>query len=367
MKKIFIVIGTRPEVIKMAPIIQALQASIWAHPFVVVTGQQRELLEQTMQIFKLSADANLDLMTTNQTLAALTARLSAALDNLLEREKPDVVLAQGDTTSVFVAALTAFYRKIPFGHVEAGLRTKNIHNPFPEELNRVLVSRMTTWHFTPTENTKRNLLDELIPEKDIYVTGNTVIDALLSVKNITNFNRANYNLTNKKLLLLTAHRRESFGGPLVEICEAVLELCELRKDIQFLIPVHPNPNVQSVLFDKLGSKKEITLTQPFNYLEFIGAMNAADLILTDSGGVQEEAPALGKPVLVLRENTERLEAVSAGVVKLVGTNRQKIVSSVCNILENPAEYNKMTLGGSPYGDGYAASRISEILRVYFSS
>ncbi|WP_030128725.1 non-hydrolyzing UDP-N-acetylglucosamine 2-epimerase [Pseudomonas sp. QTF5] len=361
--KIMCTVGTRPEAIKMAPVILALKQQPWAEVRVLATAQHRHMLDQVMTFFGIVPDIDLNIMKPNQTLTELTARLLLELDKVLLEEKPDVVLAQGDTTTVFAMALACFYRRIPFGHVEAGLRTWDMQNPFPEEANRVLAGRLTRWHFAPTESSKANLLREGIPDQDITVTGNTVIDALLmtAAKDLT----LGIDLDDsKRLILVTSHRRENFGAPFREICRALKTLAESNSDVQILYPVHPNPNVKDVAYEVLGNTPNIILCEPLDYAPFIAAMKKAYLIISDSGGVQEEAPALGIPVLVLRDETERPEAVDMGVVKLVGPNHDPILKEAQTLLDNPAAYKAMARGVSPYGDGKGAERIVAVLKEY---
>lgn len=358
--KILCAVGTRPEAIKMAPVIKELSSNDSFDCRVLATAQHREMLDQVLEIFKITPDIDLDIMQPNQSLSTLTSRLLEKLDKVILDEQPDIILAQGDTTTVMTMALTAFYHKIPFGHVEAGLRTGDMMNPFPEEMNRVLASKMTKWHFAPTESSKQNLLKEGVRENDIYVTGNTVIDALMSVADSCPELGIKLN-EEKRLILVTAHRRENFGEPFLNICEAILELSK-RDDIEILFPVHPNPNVKTVAYKILGDQDNVKLCDPLDYLPFVSAMKKAYLILSDSGGVQEEAPALGKPVLVMRNTTERPEAVNAGVVELIGSEKKAILNSTKRLLDDQDAYKKMAKGVSPYGDGKAAMRISKILR-----
>jgi UDP-N-acetylglucosamine 2-epimerase (non-hydrolysing) len=359
--KILCVVGTRPEAIKMAPVIRALEREEWATVRVLATAQHREMLDQVLRLFGITPDRDLDIMRPNQDLGTLTARLLDELGGVLQAEEPDVVLAQGDTTTVMAAALACFYGRIPFGHVEAGLRTGDMGNPFPEEMNRVVAGRLARWHFAPTESARVNLLREGIAGDAIHVTGNTVIDALLDVAG--RHPEVGVDLDpSKRLVLVTAHRRENFGQPFKEICRAVRGLADRNEDIQVLYPVHPNPNVQGVASDLLGGHARIVLCSPLDYLPFVAAMQRAYLILSDSGGVQEEAPALGKPVLVLRRETERPEAVEEGVVKLVGPDFQRITDEAQRLLDDPGAYREMARGVSPYGDGRAAARIVAILR-----
>jgi UDP-N-acetylglucosamine 2-epimerase (non-hydrolysing) len=363
--KILCVVGTRPEAIKMAPLILALKNEAWARVRILATAQHRMLLDQVLSVFDIEPDIDLDIMRKNQPLTILTARLLVDLDDVLEGENPDVVLAQGDTTTTMTVALACFYHGIPFGHIEAGLRTWNMANPFPEEMNRVVVGRLTRWHFAPTASARQNLLNEGIADSDIFMTGNTVIDALFSVshRDIP----LPFKLDpSKRLILVTTHRRENFGNPFREICRAVLSIVERNQDLQVIYPVHPNPRVHDLAYQILGNHPRIILCEPLNYLPFVTVMKHAYLILSDSGGVQEEAPALGKPVLVLRRETERPEAVEEGVVKLVGTDFHQIVSSVQHLLENKAAYEQMARGISPYGDGNAADRITAVLRSHFA-
>lgn len=364
-KKIFCIVGTRPEVIKMAPVILALKKQTWIDVRTLASAQHREMLDQMLGIFGLKADIDLNVMHRNQELPALTAKLIISLDKALSYEKPDIVLAQGDTTTVMTTALAAFYNRVPFGHVEAGLRTGDMMYPYPEEMNRVIAGHLASIHFAPTEGARQNLVREGIPHEKIHVTGNTVIDALLMVCSrdggiVTKID------PRCRMILLTAHRRENFGNPLIEICRAVKTIVERNPDVQVMCPVHPNPNVRGPVYRELGNHPRITLSPPMDYASFASAMKHAYIILTDSGGVQEEAPALGKPVLVLRDETERPEAVEEGVVKVVGTKSECIVSETQELLDNPVAYHQMAKGISPYGDGNAANRIVGILREFLS-
>ena len=366
MMKIICVVGTRPEAIKMAPIILALKREAKFEVRLLATAQHRDLLDQVMKVFDIEPDIDLDIMRPNQALTTLTARLLLDLDDVLLSERPDVVLAQGDTTTVMTVALASFYHKIPVGHVEAGLRTWDIQNPFPEEMNRVIAGRLAKWHFAPTESSRQNLLREGVQDTDIIVTGNTVIDALLSVANREVDLPVELD-PDKRLILVTAHRRENFGEPFERVCRALLALLEHNPDVQVLYPVHPNPNVRDTAHRLLGPHPRVVLCEPLDYLPFVAAMKAAYLILSDSGGVQEEAPALGKPVLVLRHETERPEAVEEGVVKLVGTDFDAIVGEAQKLLDDRTAYSAMARGVSPYGDGHAAERIVKVLREYCNS
>lgn len=360
-KKIICVVGTRPEAIKMAPVIQRLRREPWAEVTVLATAQHRELLDQVLRLFQITPERDLNLMQPNQSLSALTARLLSEFDTVLREERPDAVLAQGDTTTVMSAALSCFYHRIPFGHIEAGLRTGDIWNPYPEEMNRIVAGRLARWHFAPTESARQNLLREHIADDAIHVTGNTVIDALLDV--VQRCDGAAPALdAGKRLILVTSHRRENFGAPFREICRAILHLVASNPDVEVLYPVHPNPNVREVAHQLLGGNPRIRLCEPLDYLPFVAAMKQAFLILSDSGGVQEEAPALAKPVLVLRRETERPEAVDQGVVKLVGTDFATIVEQAQRLLDDPAYYRQIARGVSPYGDGHASERIAAILQ-----
>ena len=364
-KNILCVLGTRPEAIKMTPVILALKNEPWAKVRVLASAQHRHILDQVLNFFNIEPDIDLDIMRPDQSLTLLTARLLSTIDDVLQTEKPDAVIVQGDTTTVMAVAMACFYHQIPVGHVEAGLRTWDIHNPFPEELNRVIASKLALWHFAPTEGSKQNLLREGVPISGITVTGNTVIDALL----ITAAKDLDVGIDlddSKRLILVTSHRRENFGLPFNNICKALITLAERNTDIQILYPVHPNPNVKDVAYKLLCNCSNIILCQPLDYAPFVAAMKKAFLIISDSGGVQEEAPALGKPVLVLREETERPEAIEMGAVKLVGTNFDRIVEETQNLLDNKSAYQAMVLGVSPYGDGHAAERIVNVLRNHFT-
>ena len=359
-RRILVVVGTRPEAIKMAPVILALRAQPWVDLRVLATAQHRQMLDQVLGAFGIVPDLDLDVMQSNQQLADLTARLLEGLDAVLKTERPEAVLAQGDTTTVFATALACFYRGISFGHVEAGLRTGDVGNPFPEEFNRVVVGRMARWHFAPTTNASKNLLDEGLTPEAIHVTGNTVIDALHHISR-NSVATQSASLPEGRMILVTAHRRENFGQPLRNIFNALREIVDERPDVCVVYPVHPNPNVSVLAHEILGCHPRIRLCEPMEYVSFVAAMKSACLILTDSGGIQEEAPALGKPVLVLRNETERPEAIEAGVAKLVGTDTRTIVDETLRLLDSDATYQQMAQGISPYGDGSAAMRIAEIL------
>jgi UDP-N-acetylglucosamine 2-epimerase (non-hydrolysing) len=359
--KVLTIIGTRPEAIKMAPVIQVLRVQPWCEVHVLATAQHREMLDQILETFAIVPDIDLDLMTANQALSPLAARLLSALDAALARDRPDIVLGQGDTTTVLCTAIACFHRRIPFGHVEAGLRTHDLNTPFPEEMNRVVADRLATFHFAPTERARRHLIDEGIPCESIHVTGNTVIDALLTVAARDGQERVDI-ASDRRLILVTAHRRENFGMPLAELCDALAAIATRRPDVQILYAVHLNPNVHDVVHARLQAHPGITLCPPLTYTAFVAALKRCYLVLTDSGGVQEEAPALAKPVLVLRDETERPEAVEAGVVKVIGMHAHRIVAETIRLLDDPGAYAGMAKGVSPYGDGRAAQRIADVLR-----
>ncbi len=362
--KVLIVAGTRPEAIKLAPLVLALRNEPWADVRVVATAQHREMLDQVLTMFGITPDVDLDLMEPNQTLASLTARLLTALDQTILVERPDVVIGQGDTTTTLATALACFYRRIPFGHVEAGLRTGDLARPFPEEMNRVVAGRLTTVHFAPTARARENLLAEGIDNRAIHVTGNTVIDALLDVA--ARHGSIGLDLDpDKRLVLVTAHRRENFGAPLAELCDALLAIADAHPDVQLLYPVHLNPHVSDLVRGRLSGHPRIRLCEPLAYGPFVAALKRSYLVLTDSGGVQEEAPALGKPVLVLREDTERPEAVEAGVVKVVGMRAARIIEETGRLLRDDDAYRAMARGVSPYGDGRASERIVSVLAARF--
>ena len=358
-RKVLVVIGTRPEAIKMAPVVLALRVLPWVDLRVLATAQHRQMLDQVLGAFDIAPDLDLDVMQADQMLAGLTSRLLERIDAVLDSEQPDVVLAQGDTTTVFTTALACFYRRVSFGHVEAGLRTWDLANPFPEEFNRVAVGRLARWHFAPTQSAKENLLAEGVAPATVHITGNTVIDALHHISD--SIAMPMVASRERRVLLVTAHRRENFGQPLRNICTALLEIVESRPDVHLVYPVHPNPNVSVPAHEILAGHPRICLCEPMEYMAFVGAMKSACLILTDSGGIQEEAPALGKPVLVLRNETERPEAIEAGVAKLVGTDTRTIVDETLRLLDCKDTYQQMAQGISPYGDGSAASRIIQIL------
>lgn len=368
--QVMIVFGTRPEAIKMVPVVMALKAKPEQFDVCVcVTAQHREMLDQVLELFNITPDIDLNLMQQGQTLGELTARALTALQQTMQEIKPDIVLVHGDTTTTFTASLAAFYAQIPVGHVEAGLRTHNIYSPWPEEFNRRVTGIVANYHFAPTQGSQDNLLAENTLAKNIIVTGNTVIDALQWVVEkieqdfaLTNALQKQFPMLNpsKKLILVTGHRRENFGSGFLNICQAIANIAK-RNDVQVIYPVHLNPNVQQPVNDILGKLNNVHLIEPQDYLPFVYLMNQAHIILTDSGGIQEEAPSLGKPVLVMRNTTERPEAVIAGTVKLVGTNQTTIEQELIRLLDTPEEYKKMAYAHNPYGDGKASERISEFL------
>lgn len=362
--KVLTIFGTRPEAIKMAPLIKEIQKNSGDFESIVcVTAQHREILDQVLELFDIKPDFDLNIMKNNQNLWSLTSDVLLKTKEVIEKVQPDVVLVHGDTTTSMAAALSAFYAKIPVGHVEAGLRTFDKYYPFPEEINRVFTDSLCTYHFAPTDKSCENLIKSQIPKEHIYKTGNTVIDALLyTVENHKEEVDGLEPDTNLKTILLTSHRRENFGEPIREICKAVLELVERNKNIRIVYPVHPNPNVRGPVYELLAKKERIHLIKPLEYAQFCTLMKQSHIILTDSGGVQEEAPSLGKPVLVLRDTTERPEAIEYGTVKLVGTDKNKIISAVQVLLDDDDEYKKMAESVNPYGDGLASKRIVEVLK-----
>lgn len=380
MKKILLVFGTRPEAIKMAPLVKRLQENPEQFQTVVcVTGQHREMLDQVLRLFDITPEYDLNIMKPNQDLYDITSRILLGMRDVLKEVQPDIVLVHGDTTTSMAAALAAFYQQIPVGHVEAGLRTGNIYSPWPEEMNRLITGRITTHHFSPTPLAKENLLREHVDENQIIVTGNTVIDALqMVVKRLAEDSALSSEVADKiaqmgydvqrldgkrRMVLITGHRRENFGEGFLNICHAIKHLAEQYPDVDFVYPMHLNPNVRKPVLEILGEKADnVFLIEPLDYLPFVYMMQHSTLILTDSGGVQEEAPGLGKPVLVMRDTTERPEAVEAGTVVLVGTNREKIEQGVSQLLDDADTYRRMSEAVNPYGDGRACERIAEALR-----
>ena len=383
MKKVMLVFGTRPEAIKMAPLVKEFQKQPKRVETVVcVTGQHREMLDQVLKIFDIKPDYDLNIMKQGQDLYDVTARVLTGMRDVLKKEvKPDVVLVHGDTTTSTAAALAAFYQQIPVGHVEAGLRTHNIYSPWPEEMNRLLTGRLATYHFSPTPLSRNNLIKESVDDRNIIITGNTVIDALYWVvdkiknnKELDNelediLSKAGYDVNRlnngKKLVLITGHRRENFGDGFINMCTAIKDLTVKYPDLDFVYPMHLNPNVRKPIHEVFGENlsglKNMFFIEPLEYLSFVYLMEKSSIVLTDSGGIQEEAPGLGKPVLVMRDTTERPEALDAGTVKLVGTDYNKIVNEVSSLIDDKAAYEKMSKAVNPYGDGLACGRIVNAL------
>lgn len=365
--KILAVFGTRPEVIKLAPVIQKVQGRSDRFSLVICnTGQHRELVGQALSVFQVRPDYNLGVMKENQPLSSLTSRILEGLDLLLRDERPDFCLVQGDTTTAFAAALSSFYRKTAVGHVEAGLRTWKRYGPFPEEVNRQLISRLADIHFAPTHRSAQNLVDEGVPPEAVVVTGNTAVDAVLQVAGRERFSDGPETAgSSKRNILVTIHRRENWGGPLRDICDALKEIAHRYEEVEITFSVHPNPNVKTVVEEGLAGFSRIHLIDPPDYLAFVRLLRRANLVLTDSGGLQEEAPVFHIPVLVAREETERVEAVEAGTVKVVGARREGIVSEVSRLLDDPEAYDRMARAVNPYGDGNAALNILEALSRFF--
>ena len=382
MRKVLLVFGTRPEAIKMAPLVMELQKQKERIETVVcVTGQHREMLDQVLEIFDIKPDYDLNIMKRGQDLYDVTARVLTGMHEVLKEIKPDIVLVHGDTTTSTAAALAAFYQQIPVGHVEAGLRTHNIYSPWPEEMNRLLTGRLATYHFSPTPLSRNNLIKESINDRNIIVTGNTVIDALYWVvdkiknnKELDNelesvLSKAGYDVNRldngKKLVLITGHRRENFGDGFINMCTAIKDLTIKHPNVDFVYPMHLNPNVRKPIHEVFGEDlsglKNMFFIEPLEYLSFVYLMEKSSIVLTDSGGIQEEAPGLGKPVLVMRDTTERPEALNAGTVKLVGTDYNKIVNEVSSLIDDKAAYEKMSKAVNPYGDGLACGRIVNAL------
>ena len=375
MKKILLVFGTRPEAIKMAPLVKALRKDTeHFETRVCVTAQHRQMLDQVLEVFGITPEYDLNIMAPNQDLYDITAKVLLGLREVLKDFRPDTVLVHGDTTTSMAASLAAFYMQIPVGHVEAGLRTYNMLSPWPEEMNRQVTDRICTYYFAPTEQSRANLLQENIDAKKIFITGNTVIDALLMAVDIIStaagvkekmakeLQEKGYTVGDREYILVTGHRRENFGDGFLHICKAIKELAALHPEMDIVYPVHLNPNVQKPVYELLSGLSNVYLISPLDYLPFIYAMQHSTLLLTDSGGVQEEAPSLGKPVLVMRDTTERPEAVEAGTVKLVGTDAEAIVSNVTALLQDKEMYKRMSETHNPYGDGQACERIIAALR-----
>ena len=359
--KVMPIFGTRPETIKMAPVVHALSADERFEVVITVTAQHREMLDQFLHFFGMTPRYDLNIMREGQTLADITSRATDGIDKVLQAEQPDLVLVQGDTTTAFVGALVAYYHRIPCGHIEAGLRTGDKFAPFPEEINRRLIGTIADLHFAPTQRGKHNLLREGVSESSIFVTGNTVVDALLwTVQRL-----GEREPTDERMILVTAHRRENWGEPMVRICRALRRIADTFPEVRIVFPMHKNPVVREVARREMGAHTRVILCEPPDYFEFVRLMRDAYLIVTDSGGVQEEAPTLGKPVLVLREKTERPEAVEAGVVKVIGTDEDRIVAEVTRLLTDEQAYQAMRRPVNPYGDGKAADRIKRALLHFF--
>lgn len=374
-RKVMLVFGTRPEAIKMAPLFHALRASSDFQTTVCVTAQHRQMLDQVLKVFEVSPDIDLDLMKPGQDLFDVTASVLLGMRDVFRQHRPDVVLVHGDTTTTLATAMAAFYAGVPVGHVEAGLRTHDVYAPFPEEFNRQVASKVTRWHFAPTPFSKQNLLAENVPDESITVTGNTVIDALLWVldrieanperrSTIVNFlsERLPFNWRETRFVLITGHRRENFGDGFLQICEGIKDLAKRYPEVRFVYPVHLNPNVQQPVKEILDGLDNVHLVDPLDYEPFVYLLKHSYIVLTDSGGIQEEVPSLGKPVLVMRDVTERPEAIDAGTVRLVGANRQRIVKNICELLDNEKSYRLMSRAHNPYGDGKACARIIKVLR-----
>nr|EKZ9717665.1 UDP-N-acetylglucosamine 2-epimerase (non-hydrolyzing) [Klebsiella aerogenes] len=368
--KILSIFGTRPEAIKMAPVVENLKGDNRFESKVCVTAQHREMLDQVLQLFNITPDYDLNIMKSGQDLTDITSSILLGLRSVLQEFKPDYVLVHGDTATTLSATLASYYQQIKVGHVEAGLRTNDIYSPWPEEGNRKLTGALANLHFAPTSTSADNLRRENVPQERIIITGNTVIDALLMVKDklaqdpvLAGELKAKFDFIDddRKIVLITGHRRESFGGGFERICNAVLKLAKAFPDVDFVYPVHLNPNVRGVVNSVLRGQENIYLIEPLDYLPFVFLMNASSIILTDSGGIQEEAPSLGKPVLVMRDTTERPEAVDAGTVKLVGTDEKRIFDAVAELLTNKSEYEAMSFAHNPYGDGKASSRIADAI------
>ena len=370
MKQVLFIFGTRPEAIKLCPIVRHMRGlNNGIQVKVCVTAQHRTMLDQVLEVFEVCPDFDLDLMTPGQTLAQITARALAALDPVLAEQQVDMAVVQGDTTTTMAGSLAAFYRRVPVAHVEAGLRTGDLSQPFPEEMNRLVTSRLAALHFAPTPGARRNLLVEGIPGEQIWVTGNSGIDAVLQVAAAQEQGKLAvpewpWLDAARKLIVVTAHRRESFGEGILHICEALAELAE-RPDVQVVYPVHRNPNVLDPVTGRLGGRRNVVLVDPLDYVSFVDLMRRSWVLITDSGGIQEEAPSLGKPVLVMRERTERPEAVDAGTVKLVGTDPRKIVTEAARLLDDEQEYRRRSRIHNPYGDGHASERIAGAIETWF--
>lgn len=369
MIKVMTVFGTRPEAIKMAPLVKKLEEAKEIKSIVCVTAQHRQMLDQVLELFSIKPDYDLDIMKDRQTITGITTNVLKGIEDVIVKEKPDMILVHGDTTTTFAGSLAAFYQKVPVGHVEAGLRSGDKYSPYPEEMNRSLTGRIASIHFSPTISNKDNLLKENINEKDILITGNTVIDALMmAIDKDYKFDDEklnNIDFDNKKVILLTSHRRENLGQPMINIFNAVKRTVEENKDVEIVFPVHLNPKVRELVKSVLGGLERVHLIEPLDYKPFVNLMAKCNIIMSDSGGIQEEAPSLGKPVIVLRKETERPEAVEAGTVKIVGTEENDVYESVNALIKNKDEYDKMANAVNPYGDGKASDRIVEGIIEYF--
>lgn len=361
MKKVMLIFGTRPEAIKMCPLVKELETRESLNVKVCVTGQHKEMLQQVLECFKVVPDYNLEIMKDKQTLFDITTNIISKIKPVLENERPDIVLVHGDTTTTFVTALCAFYMQIPVGHVEAGLRTYNIYSPYPEEFNRQATGIIAKYNFAPTEKTKQNLLNEGKDKNSIFVTGNTAIDALKTTVKIDYYNEIFDWVGNDRIIMLTAHRRENLGKPLENIFNAVNKISKEYDDIKVVYPVHKNPVIREIANKIFEGNEKIKLIEPLEVLDFHNFLAKSYLILTDSGGIQEEAPSLGKPVLVLRDTTERPEGIEAGTLRLVGTEQKNVYNNIKLLLDNSKEYEKMSKASNPYGDGFACKRIADII------
>lgn len=366
--KVLTVFGTRPEAIKMAPLVKALEEAEGIESVLCVTAQHRQMLDQVLELFQLVPDYDLDIMKPNQTISQITANVIMGLEEVFQKEKPDIVLVHGDTTTTFATSLAAFYHQVKVGHVEAGLRTYDKYSPYPEEMNRILTGHIADLHFAPTERNRQNLLKESIADEDIFITGNTVIDALLQVADKPyEFEEATLkamDFDQKRIITVTCHRRENLGENMVHIFSAIRDIAETFQDVEIIYPVHLNPKVREIAADILGDSSRVHLIEPLQYQPFVKLMSQSYLIITDSGGMQEEAPSLGKPVLVVRRETERPEAVEAGTVKLAGVHQETIFEMAKELLSDREAYDKMAHAVNPYGDGQACKRIVEILKNY---
>ncbi|TQQ83947.1 UDP-N-acetylglucosamine 2-epimerase (non-hydrolyzing) [Peptacetobacter hominis] len=361
MKKVMLVFGTRPEAIKMCPLVNEFKSRKGIKTIVCVTGQHKEMLNQVLDVFNIVPDYNLNIMKDNQTLFDITQNILYKIQMVLEKEKPDIIFVHGDTSTTFITSLASFYMQIPVAHVEAGLRTYNIYSPFPEEFNRQATGIIAKYHFAPTEKSKMNLISEGKNPEDIYITGNTAIDALKTTIKDSYYNEYIEWAEGSRLVVLTAHRRENLGKPLENIFKAIKRIVDEYTDVKVIYPIHMNPKIRKVAKDILGNHDRIKIVDPFDVVDFHNILNKSFLILTDSGGIQEEAPSLGKPVLVLRDTTERPEGIKAGTLKLIGTNEDNVYYKFKELLDNKEEYDRMSKASNPYGDGFASKRIVDII------